>query len=70
MSYGGVEAKGIGFNGIGSALDEPGTQLRLFGKPVSYEARRMGVAIAHAETIAIAREKAQRAAKQVQVSRT
>lgn len=53
--YGGVEAEGVAFENVEQALTEPGTQLRLFGKPVSYEKRRMGVAIAHAETTDAAR---------------
>jgi phosphoribosylglycinamide formyltransferase 2 len=68
--YGGVEAEGVAFEHVADALAEPGTQLRLFGKPVSYEKRRMGVAIAHAETVAIARTKARRAADTVRVVAT
>ncbi len=65
--YGGVEAEGVAFEGVADALAETGTQVRLFGKPVSYETRRMGVAIAHADTIETARVKATRAAKSVKV---
>ncbi|MEM7329546.1 MAG: formate-dependent phosphoribosylglycinamide formyltransferase [Pseudomonadota bacterium] len=65
--YGGVDADGVSFGGIDAALTETGTQLRLFGKPVAYEKRRMGVAIAYAETIETAREKASRAASSVSV---
>lgn len=65
--YGGIEAEGVAFENVAAALAEPGTQLRLFGKPVSYKKRRMGVAIAHAETIETAREKAVRAASAVRV---
>ncbi|MEO1305709.1 MAG: formate-dependent phosphoribosylglycinamide formyltransferase, partial [Pseudomonadota bacterium] len=68
--YGGVEAEGVAFDGVAEALSETGTQLRLFGKPVSYEKRRMGVAIAHAENIETAREKASRAASRVKVVAT
>lgn len=63
--YGGVEAEGVAFEGVAEALAEPGTQVRLFGKPVSYETRRMGVAIAHAETIEAARAKAAKVASTV-----
>ncbi|MHA7900346.1 MAG: formate-dependent phosphoribosylglycinamide formyltransferase [Henriciella sp.] len=66
--YGGIEAEGVAFENLAEALSDPGTQLRLFGKPVSYETRRMGVAIAHAETIEAARAKASRAAKTVTVA--
>lgn len=65
--YGGVEAEGVTFENVAEALAEPGTQLRLFGKPVSYEKRRMGVAIAHADTIEAARAKATGAAQTVRV---
>lgn len=65
--YGGVDAEGVAFENVGEALGETGTQVRLFGKPVSYEKRRMGVAIAHAETIEAARAKATRAASKVKV---
>jgi phosphoribosylglycinamide formyltransferase 2 len=66
--YGGVDAEGVVFEGVAEALSEPGTQVRLFGKPVSYEKRRMGVAIAHAETIEAARTKATKAASIVKVT--
>ena len=44
--YGGVDAKGIAFDGIDEALALPDTDLRLFGKPESFVKRRMGVALA------------------------
>lgn len=66
--YGGMVAEGVAFEGVAEALSEPGTQVRLFGKPVSYEKRRMGVAIAHAETIDAARAKATQAASIVKVT--
>lgn len=65
--YGGIDAEGVAFENVDQALAEPGTQVRLFGKPVSYEKRRMGVAIAHAETTEAAREKASNAASKVVV---
>lgn len=68
--YGGVEAEGVAFEGVAEALSEPGTQVRLFGKPISYETRRMGVAIAYADTIETARVKATRAANSVSVVET
>ncbi|HET7868000.1 MAG TPA: formate-dependent phosphoribosylglycinamide formyltransferase, partial [Burkholderiaceae bacterium] len=43
--YGGVEAKGIVFDGVDEALRVPNTDLRLFGKPESFAKRRMGVAL-------------------------
>ena len=40
----------------------PGADIRLFGKPESFRKRRMGVALARAETIEEARARAKRAA--------
>jgi len=45
-----------------SALTEPDTQLRRFGKPEVRGKRRMGVALANAANIDAARDKARRAA--------
>ena len=36
--YGGLEAKGIAFEGVAEALAVPGADLRLFGKPESFAA--------------------------------
>ncbi|MCY0883076.1 MAG: formate-dependent phosphoribosylglycinamide formyltransferase [Acidianus infernus] len=44
------------------ALEIPGVQVRLFGKPYSYEKRRMGVVLATGSTIEEAKEKARKAA--------
>jgi phosphoribosylglycinamide formyltransferase 2 len=60
--YGGVEAKGLSFDGVAAALAVPGVDVRLFGKPESFKKRRMGVALARAETIEIARARAKQAA--------
>lgn len=65
--YGGVEAQGVRFEGVEAALAIPGTDLRLFGKPESFVKRRMGVALARAESTDDARQKAKRAAQQVRV---
>ena len=46
MIYGGVDAKGIVFDGVDEALRVPNTDMRLFGKPESFVKRRMGVALA------------------------
>ncbi|BDC18418.1 formate-dependent phosphoribosylglycinamide formyltransferase [Acidianus sp. HS-5] len=43
------------------ALEIPGVQIRLFGKPYSYEKRRMGVVLANGNTVDEAREKARKA---------
>jgi phosphoribosylglycinamide formyltransferase 2 len=63
--YGGVEARGIVFDGVDHALQLPGTELRLFGKPESFAKRRMGVALVHAEDVGVARERAKAAAARV-----
>ena len=60
--YGGVEGKGVAFEGVREALAVPGTEVRLFGKPESFKKRRMGVALAHAESTEIARSRAKLAA--------
>lgn len=56
------------FSNLAEALAEPDTQIKLFGKPDISGRRRMGVAIARAETIEQALEKAKKAANAVQVS--
>jgi phosphoribosylglycinamide formyltransferase 2 len=58
--YGGMDAKGIAFDGVAEALAVPTAELRLFGKPESYERRRMGVALARGDGIAQARTRAPR----------
>ncbi len=52
--YGGVEAQGIVFDGVDDALRVPQTELRLFGKPESFEAPPAGVALAYAENVDVA----------------
>jgi phosphoribosylglycinamide formyltransferase 2 len=60
--YGGVDARGIVFDGVAAALRVPGTELRLFGKPESFVKRRMGVALARHEDVQVARQRAKQAA--------
>ena len=60
--YGGMEAQGIAFEGVDEALRVPGADLRLFGKPESFERRRMGVALARGADVEQARERAREAA--------
>ena len=64
-----VEGKSeqVSFGNLQQALSEPDTQLRLFGKPEVNGKRRMGVALARAETIDAARTKACRASSAVEV---
>lgn len=60
--YGGVDARGIAFDGVDLALAVPATELRLFGKPESFVKRRMGVALARGSDVHVARERAKKAA--------
>jgi phosphoribosylglycinamide formyltransferase 2 len=60
--YGGMEATGIAFDGVAEALATPGVDLRLFGKPQAFAHRRMGVALATADTTDTARQRAKDAA--------
>jgi len=61
------ESDNVRFGNLNAALAAPDTQLRLFGKPYVKGKRRMGVAIARAETIDAARAKACAAAEAVDV---
>ncbi|MDP2809959.1 MAG: formate-dependent phosphoribosylglycinamide formyltransferase [Rhodocyclaceae bacterium] len=63
--YGGMEEKGIAFEGVAQALQVPESDLRLFGKPESFVKRRMGVAVANADTTDEARTRAKLAASRV-----
>lgn len=63
--YGGLEAKGIAFDGVDDALRVPHTDLRLFGKPEAYTKRRMGVALAYGHDVTDARVRAKLAAGKV-----
>jgi len=54
--YGGCDAQALRFDGVGAALAVAGTDIRLFGKPESFVKRRMGVALARANTAEAARE--------------
>ena len=55
----------VSYSDLETALAEPDTQLRLFGKPELKGRRRMGVALARGASIEVARKKARRAAKSV-----
>ncbi len=65
--YGGMDAVGVAYEGVAEALSVPTADLRLFGKPESYVARRMGVATARGKTVEQARERAREAASRVRV---
>lgn len=55
-------AHDFSFAGVDQALAHPGTDIRLFGKPVTRPDRRMGVALARGATVEAARLKARAAA--------
>src|ERR1035437_9118071 len=63
--YGGVDAKGIVFDGVDEALRVPNSEIRLFGKPESFVKRRMGVALAFDADVEVARSNAKLAASLV-----
>jgi phosphoribosylglycinamide formyltransferase 2 len=63
--YGQHDAKGIAFDGVAQALSVPETDIRLFGKPESFVRRRMGVALATADDVETARQRAKEAASRV-----
>ena len=66
--YAGVDDQNLSFSGLNLALQNPNTDLRLFGKPEGFKRRRMGVATARAETTDQARELATDAASKVTVN--
>jgi phosphoribosylglycinamide formyltransferase 2 len=63
--YGGVEAKGIVFDGVADAMRVPNSEIRLFGKPESFVKRRMGVALVHDADVEVARTQAKLAASKI-----
>jgi phosphoribosylglycinamide formyltransferase 2 len=63
--YGGLDAKAVVFPGVAEALAVPETDIRLFGKPEAFPKRRMGVVVATADSVEIARERAKSAAAMV-----
>ena len=67
---GGIDAVGVVYEGLEKALAVPDTDIRLFGKPEAFKTRRMGVALATAETTLEARHKAVTAAHCVVIKST
>ena len=63
--YGQLELEGVRFEGVDDALRIPETSLRLFGKPIAFARRRMGVALAAADSVDIARKRAKECAARV-----
>lgn len=60
-------ARDIRFRGAAEALAEADTDLRLFGKPEVAGKRRLGVALARADSVDAAREKARRVAAAIRI---
>lgn len=58
----------IEFDNLEKVLEEPGTQIRIFGKPEIKGHRRMGVILATADTVEEARDKATRASEALKVT--
>lgn len=65
--YGGMDARGVRYEGVAQALRVPDSDVRLFGKPEAHRKRRMGVALARGLSVAQARERAATAARRVEV---
>lgn len=65
--YGGVDTESVVFEYVAQALLVPQSDVRLFGKPQSFERRRMGVALATADNITTARERANQVSSTIQV---
>ena len=57
----------ISFKGVDKALNEPDTQIRLFGKPSISGRRRLGVAVARGNSIDEAKDKAIRASEAINI---
>ena len=61
------QSEEISFNGVDKALNEPDTQIRLFGKPSISGRRRLGVTVARGQSIDEAKEKAIRASESIDI---
>ncbi|MEZ2624582.1 formate-dependent phosphoribosylglycinamide formyltransferase [Paenalcaligenes hominis] len=65
--YGGVDTEIVMFEYVAQALLVPQSDVRLFGKPQSFERRRMGVALAAADDVETARQRAKQVSSTIQV---
>jgi phosphoribosylglycinamide formyltransferase 2 len=63
-----TEADDVAYEGLDAALSVPGSEVRLFGKPRALVNRRMGVALASAESVEEATKNAVKAASLVIVN--
>ncbi len=62
------ESRAMQYGNLGKALKRPGTQLRLFGKPEISGKRRLGVALAKAESVDQARKIANEVIADIEVT--
>jgi len=62
------DSASLQFSGLDEAMQQPNVQLRLFGKPEVKGQRRMGVALARAENLQDAVDKAKAASGKVQIN--
>ena len=62
------DSREIEFDAIEKVLEEPGVQMRIFGKPEIKGHRRMGVILATADTVEEARAKAERAYNKLSIN--
>jgi len=63
--YGDHDADEIYFEGVDQALQIPGIDIRLFGKPKSFKKRRMGVILASSDTLKAAINNAKKASSKI-----
>lgn len=62
------DTKEIEMGGLEKVLEEPGVQIRIFGKPEIHGHRRMGVILATADTVEEAKAKAERAYEKLNIT--
>jgi phosphoribosylglycinamide formyltransferase 2 len=60
-----IDAQGLSYEGLEKALSIENTDVRLFGKPEAFVNRRMGVVLAIAENVEVARENAIKAVNEI-----
>ena len=60
--------EGLRFAGLDEALAQEGVDLRLFGKPEAHPGRRLGVVVAYADDVQVARDRARSAAQAIRPS--
>ena len=65
--YGDHDADHVYFEGVDQALQIPGVDVRLFGKPKSFKKRRMGVILASSDTMEAALNNAKEAALKIKI---